>query len=192
MFGKDADHVVPRFRIGRHAAIFSDSTRAGVIGGERQRRAAKGLQLRQQIPCPTIEVLGRIIRIDTEHRRRPRHELGQPDRALMAARMGIEAGFLPDHGAKQRPPRLRRQTCSFQCRMVLIARSGGVDARQNAPEIACDTGAGDKRGLAHCRDQSIFQLGLGLLGLFLLWNDQTAVGVIALDGRRSIAGLGAV
>lgn len=75
---------------------------------------------------------------------------------------------------------------------MLIAGCGRVDAWHDAEIRACWSDTCDKRGLTDCRDESVFELSLRLLGLFLLWNDQFAIGVVAQDRRGSIVGLSAV
>mgnify|MGYP007088568835 CR=1 FL=1 len=192
MFRQHADHVVPRFAVRGHTAEALHGTGPGVVGGQRQHRAPECLELGQQIPRPTVEVLSGIVRIDAEHGGRARHQLRETDRAFRTARPLIEPGFLPDHRTIKRAPLSGRQTGRLQSGVMLIAGCGRVDAGHDADIRACGSGTCDKRGLTHCRDESVLELCLRLLGLFLLGNDQPAIGVIALDRRRSIAGLGAV
>lgn len=89
VFGHDLGDMGRGLGVGRNAPVFLDGLGAGIVGGERQFEAAEPGELRQEVPRPALEVLDRVMCIDTQDMRRLRHQLREPDGP------GAAHGFLP-------------------------------------------------------------------------------------------------
>lgn len=89
IFGHDLGNMGGGLGVRRNAPVFCDGLGACVVGGECQLEAAEAGELRQEIPRTALEVLDRIMCIDTQDTRGFGHELRKPNGS------GATHGLLP-------------------------------------------------------------------------------------------------
>ena len=133
VFGHDLGDMGRGLGVGRNAPVFLDGLGAGIVGGERQFEAAEPGELRQEVPRPALEVLDRVMRIDTQDTRGFRHQLRKPDGP------GPAHGLLPvsaldaDHSLEEDGPVVGRQPCPCEARMALMPRGNLADKGDAGP-----------------------------------------------------------